>query len=138
MRWEVRDLRDGSWFWVHDRILDEFGPVLGPYGLSVYAALARFADRGQMAHPAQVTIAERVGISRAQVSRELAKLEALGLVRRERRDRYHCLYAILRPPEGAVDSSHQMSHPETQMSPQETQMSQGATPNHIVNQNYEP
>lgn len=70
----------GGWFWIDNQLLDRFGPRLGVYGLAVYTALARCANRERECHPSYQRIADAIGCSRRQVIREMARLESLGLV----------------------------------------------------------
>lgn len=50
-------------------------------------ALADYADEADSCYPGQAKLADRVGATRETVSRNLAKLEELGFIRRERRYR---------------------------------------------------
>ena len=72
-------------FWIDDRIVDDFVPVMRryPFGsaaLAVYAALARRADRDGVCWPSLALIARESGTSRSTVKRALRLLELLGLV----------------------------------------------------------
>jgi len=64
-----------SWdFW------DKYSAKLGPYGMQVYMCLVRHADKEGMHFPSVARIAEQTGISINQVTRELKKLEKIGLI----------------------------------------------------------
>jgi DNA-binding transcriptional ArsR family regulator len=81
----IRDKRSRHTFWIDDRIVDEFGPVMGQYptgptALAVYAVLARRADRDGESWPRMRSIAEQVGTSPRSVQRAVRLLEALGLL----------------------------------------------------------
>lgn len=76
----VRDGRRTHFFTIDNILLDQYGKRLGAYGLAVYMALCRFANRQSECWPSYQTIAERVGMSRRQVIREIKKLETLGLI----------------------------------------------------------
>ena len=78
-------LPSGGWFWLDNQLFDRFGPQLGAYGLAVYAALARCANRDRECHPSYQHIADAIGCSRRQVIREMARLENLGLVEKHAR-----------------------------------------------------
>ncbi len=82
----VRTLPSGGWFWLDNSLLDRYGPQLGVYGLAVYLALARCADRQQECRPSYQAVARAVGCSRRQVIREMRRLESLGLVEKIYRD----------------------------------------------------
>src|SRR5215213_538994 len=76
----VRDRRRKGFFTIDNVLLDWFGALLGPYGLAVYMALARFANQEGTCWPSLATIAKKTGMSRPQVIREIAKLKELGLI----------------------------------------------------------
>ena len=81
----TRDRRSRHWFWLDNRIVDEFAPVMGHYpmgtaALAVYAVLARRADRDGDSWPSLSTIAAEAGISARTVQRALRLLEVLELV----------------------------------------------------------
>ena len=76
----VRDHRRKGFFTIDNELLDRYGDQLGPYGLAVYMALARFANQEGTCWPSLATIAKRTGMSRMQVIREIAKLQALQLI----------------------------------------------------------
>src|SRR5919112_1564501 len=72
-------------FWIDDRIIDEFAPVMGRYSfgavaLAVYAVLARRADRERDSWPSLGFIAEELGSAQRTVQKALRLLELLGLV----------------------------------------------------------
>ena len=76
----VRDRRRKGFFTIDNELLDRYGDELGPYGLAVYMALARFANQEGSCWPSLATIARKTGMSRPQVIREIAKLKALALI----------------------------------------------------------
>jgi hypothetical protein len=57
---------------VDNALLDKYGKKLGPYGITVYLALARFAHED--AFPGYVAISECTGIAAEQVEREVEDL----------------------------------------------------------------
>ena len=64
----TRDRRTRHTFWIDDRVIDDFGPVMGryPFGaaaLAVYAVLARRADREGDSWPSLELIAAESGAS---------------------------------------------------------------------------
>jgi len=68
-------------FMVDNQLLDEFGTLLGPYGLAVYMVLARYANNEtQECWPSTRKIAELTGMSRTTVKKELRTLQRLGVV----------------------------------------------------------
>ena len=76
----VLDRRRKGFFTIDNELLDRYGERLGPYGLAVYMALARFANQESECFPSQSTLAKRTGMSRMQVSREIEKLKQLNLI----------------------------------------------------------
>jgi biotin operon repressor len=74
----VRDLRNGSWYWIHRRTLKEYSKKAGATGILVYNFLASLADKTQACFPSQKYIAESLGYSRATVNRAIKTLEKIG------------------------------------------------------------
>lgn len=106
----TRDRRSRHTFWIDDRVIDEFAPVMGryPFGaaaLAVYAVLARRADRDGDSWPSLGLIAEDSGTSTSTVKRALRLLELLELVeisicyeQGSQRQTSH-IYTLLTPPD---------------------------------------
>ena len=76
----VRDRRRAHFFTIDNKILDEYGEHLGPYGLAVYMVLCRFANSESTCWPSLQTVADRAGMSRRQVIRKIKSLTELGLI----------------------------------------------------------
>ena len=93
---EIRDLRNGGWYWVHKAVIREYASKVGAIGIVVYNFLASLADRSQVCFPSQKYIAERLGYSRATVSKKIKLLEENRLIRVEKRSRYHRVYHLLK------------------------------------------
>jgi len=90
--------KNKSWFWIDNAILDHFGHLIGPYGLSVYMTLSRFANNGdQSTFVSQSTIARLTGMSRMEVSRTWKLLEHYHLIQVERRKGQTSLVTIGNP-----------------------------------------
>jgi hypothetical protein len=69
------------WSKAYYEIIDRYGQVLKPYGLAVYDALCRHADRHtRRCYPSYQRLAKELGISRRKVIYVMHHLEALGLV----------------------------------------------------------
>jgi len=97
MRIQIRDLRDGDWYWIHKEVIFRFGARLGPYGIAIYNVLALFVhSKTQACYPSQQRIAEIIGCSRRTVFSYLKRLEKLNLVRLERKGRQGRTYTLLR------------------------------------------
>ena len=108
--YRTRDRRTRHTFWIDDRIIDDFAPVMSgyPFGvtaLAVYAVLARRADRDGDSWPSLGLIADESGASARTVQRALRLLELLGLVEiatcyeRGSQRQTSNLYTLLTPPE---------------------------------------
>lgn len=104
---EVRNFNDGEWCWINKSVIQEYTSKVGPIGITVYCFLASMADNKQKCFPSQKYIAEKLGCSRATISRTLKRLESNRLIRIEKRNRYHCAYQL---------SKVSCSSDETQMS----------------------
>jgi hypothetical protein len=76
----VHDGRKRGWFWVHDRIFDEWGETLGAVNLAVYMCLCRHADDAGQCYPSFATIARKCGVGRRTAITAVAALERHGLI----------------------------------------------------------
>lgn len=81
----IRDKRTRNTFWIDDRLVDQFGPIFGryPFGhavLSVYAVLARRADRDGESWEKVRSMAALAGTSERTFQRCIRLLELLELV----------------------------------------------------------
>jgi len=99
---EVRDNRGGEWLWMHNTIIDHYGPLIGAYGVAVYAALSRYANREGQAWPSIQTLAAQLAIAPNTVRRTLATLEQHSLLsvtrRRTERDlNLSSIYTLVNP-----------------------------------------
>jgi hypothetical protein len=78
---ELRDKRKKNWFWMKNHIIDKYGSKLGPYGLAMYAVLARKVDNEtQSTAPSIATLAKLSGMSRRKAVEVLQHLETQGLI----------------------------------------------------------
>ena len=93
---EIRDLRNGDWYWVHKAVIREYAPKVGAIGIVVYNFLASLADSSQVCFPSQRYIAEHLGYSRSYVNETIKLLEKNGLIRIEKKGRYHRIYHLLK------------------------------------------
>ena len=80
---DIRDRRQAHWFWMHDTIVDR-GPQLGAYGIAVYAALARHAERDEQTQTSLSRLAKTLGLSRPTIVKTLNVLIEHGLITREK------------------------------------------------------
>jgi DNA-binding transcriptional ArsR family regulator len=96
-KFEIRDLRNGDWYWIDRVILHSYGQKLKASGIAVYNALASFANfKTQTCFPTQEVIAQLIGLSPRTVRRKVRLLIELGLIKVERK-RGSAIYYLLRP-----------------------------------------
>lgn len=95
-RIEVRDLRNGDWYWIHKAVIQGYTQKVGAIGIAVYNLLASLAGRGQGCFPSQKYIARSLGYSRSYINEILKVLERNGLIRIEKKGRYHRIYHLLK------------------------------------------
>lgn len=82
----VRDHRGKNWFWADNEIIDLYGPLVGAYGIAVYAYLARRVDAEQKCWPSYEAMAKTLKISRPTAIAATKDLEACGLIKTESRN----------------------------------------------------
>jgi len=81
----VRDMRNGEWYWIHKKVIEKYGRLIGPYGIAIYNTLACFAhNSSQKAFPSIEKIADLIGCSRRTVVEYLKRLEEIKLIEVER------------------------------------------------------
>jgi DNA-binding transcriptional ArsR family regulator len=96
-KFEIRDLRNGDWYWIDRVILHSYGQKLKASGIAVYNALASFANfKTQTCFPTQEAVAQLIGLSPRTVRRKVKVMIELGLIKVERR-RGSAIYYLLRP-----------------------------------------
>jgi len=93
---ELRDIKDGDWYWVNKSIIFDYAKKVKATGVMVYSFLACLTDKNQNCFPSQKYISEKLGYSRATVNRTLKALESNGLIRTEKLDKRHCAYYLLK------------------------------------------
>jgi len=76
-------------------IIQAHAKDVGISGIAVYSCLAHFADANQTCFPSQGYIASLLGCSRAAVNRAIKTLEAVKLIRIEKRAGYPQRYCLL-------------------------------------------
>jgi DNA-binding transcriptional MocR family regulator len=93
----IRNLRKAEWYWIDKNILRQYGKLLKPTGIAVYNGLAFFANaESHTCFPSQEALGGLVGASKRTVRRHLQQMEALGLIKTEKR-RGTSLYHLLSP-----------------------------------------
>jgi hypothetical protein len=76
----LRDLRRRDWFWIDNVLIDQYAKTLGPIGVTLYVALARFAGRRSEAFPSLRYLQSLLGITRPSLVKYLKVLEEHGLL----------------------------------------------------------
>ncbi len=77
----IRDCRNGNWYFVDNKLIKEYGRILGPHGIAVYNVLAMYSNsETQQANPSFKTIADTLGMSRRHVIRMVELLQKYNLV----------------------------------------------------------
>jgi DnaA N-terminal domain len=96
---EVRhDMRDFGFFQTHNFIVDDYFPLIGIIGFSIYSLLVRRAMRDKMnTKLAQSVIREHLGIEKATVPVYILTLELCGLIYVNRKHREVSEMFILQP-----------------------------------------
>jgi biotin operon repressor len=93
---KIRSFKDGEWYWIDKAVIKHYAAKIGATGFTVYSFLAAFVDSDQKCFPSQKYIADHIGYSRATVNKAINILEKQGLIRKVKKDRYHCVYQLLR------------------------------------------
>ncbi|HEY8287379.1 MAG TPA: helix-turn-helix domain-containing protein [Chloroflexota bacterium] len=98
----VRDLRTNERFWVHDTIIDDYGPLLGADTFTIYSSLSCMANKSQYCWPSLARLARHWGKGKGTVVRAIALLTDLQLIyvrRTEREDggNSNNVYYLLEP-----------------------------------------
>ncbi|MBT9175223.1 MAG: hypothetical protein DDT22_00897 [candidate division WS2 bacterium] len=95
---DIRDMRNGDWFWIHKIVIEKYGQVIGAYGIALYNAICYFANnRTQRAYPSAETIAQKIGCDKRTVLEYLEKLENAKLIEVERKPGMVNIYKLIKP-----------------------------------------
>lgn len=82
----IRDAREPGFFMIDNELIDDYGKVIGAYGVAVYNVLARYANKhGENAFPSYSHIADKLDFSRDTAIRTIKLLVDTGLVRKDMR-----------------------------------------------------
>jgi alpha-N-acetylglucosamine transferase len=94
-RIQVRDLRNGDWFWINKQILEHKG--LNASDKLVYSALAFFANEtNQKCYPSIPKLTELTTLTRPTIIKSLKNLEENRLIRIERKKGKVSVYYLLK------------------------------------------
>ncbi len=73
-------------FYLHNDLIDVYGPLIGVEGIAIYFGLATYANQGERQFPSEEALAATLGMRQRQVARALERLEAHGLIDRQAED----------------------------------------------------
>jgi len=93
---EVRDLRNGDWYWIHKTIIEKYSKKIGAIGLAIYNILASHSNQEGICFPSQKRIADMLDISEWTVGKYVGVLEKYNLIRRERENHQKTIYYLLK------------------------------------------
>jgi len=94
-KFQIRDLRNGDWFWVNRLVLD--CPYLRPSDKMVYLTLAYFAGKNkQKVYPSLETICRLAGVKRNTAVNSIKKLEEYFFIKVERKEGRVNIYTLLK------------------------------------------
>ena len=118
----VQDRRRRGFFAIDNDIIDRYGTQLKAHGIAVYNVLSRFANREGECFPSQATIAQRLDMSRMQVSREIDKMKRLHLIEVQPQfgpqgERRANLYILLDVPKPEEPVTHRYSPHNRELHP---------------------
>src|SRR3972149_4471340 len=115
----ARSLRPAPWYWGPKAVIQERASTIGFLSVAVYHFLACMVDTREVCYPSQMFIAKNLGCSRTSVTGAIKKIEACGLIRVFREEKYRNKYELLRVS-GSPDR-HVMSIPEPlKVNPEDT------------------
>ncbi len=83
----VRDMRTNERFWIHDTIVDDYGPLLGADAFTIYCSLSCMANKGQYCWPSLARLARHWGKGKGTVVRAITLLTDLQLIHVKRNER---------------------------------------------------
>lgn len=141
-RHTARDARAPGWYWSDNDLIDHYGPIVGAYGIAVYSALARYADRDGRAFPSYNKLAEQLHMSRTKVIATIKLLEQHGLITIDQRLDEHgdpasneyTLVAMARQSQEHARGSTPHVLPSTPHAPQVVHQANGGSTPHVSEQ----
>lgn len=96
---QVRSQRRAYWAWFDHALIDDYAQHVGPIGVALYVALARYANHhtGQC-WPSLVRLSHQLGITRLTARRYLQRLADQGLIALQERPGHTFLVTLLELP----------------------------------------
>jgi len=111
---QVRDLRNGDWYWISKVVIDEYGPKIKPIGIAIYNCLAKHANQQGVCFPSHGHIAKQIGSSVSSVQRGIQRLIKYKLIKKGRR-RYYNIYYLLKLERSNRPNSNKVGQRERQI-----------------------
>lgn len=111
---QVRDLRNGDWYWISKVVIDEYGPKIKPIGIAIYNCLAKHANQEGVCFPSHGHIAKQIGSSVSSVQRGIQRLIKHKLIKKGRR-RYYNIYYLLKLERSNRPNSNKVGQRERQI-----------------------
>jgi DNA-binding MarR family transcriptional regulator len=132
---QIRDTRQGGWFWMDNEIVMRDGKTLGAYGLAVYMTLCVLARDNNLTYTVR-QIGDLCGVSRSAAWEALEQLIALGWVAKEphedeiTHERTANTYRLLSKPKRARKAipAHVGQNDEPDTPPEDQQPEPGEAP----------
>jgi len=111
---QVRDLRNGDWYWISKVVVDEYGPKIKPIGIAIYNCLAKHANQHGVSFPSHAHIAKQIGSSVSSVQRGIGLLIKYKLIKKQRR-KYFNVYYLLKVERSNRPNSNKIGQHEYQI-----------------------
>lgn len=94
---EVRDMRNGDWYWIHKSIINDYGEIIKAGGIAIYNILALHVNsRNQKCYPGIRRMAMILGCGHQAVIRKIKQMEDLKLIKVERQTGHKSIYTLLK------------------------------------------
>lgn len=84
---EVRDLRNGDWYWIHKIVYEEYAEKIGIGGLAAYNALCYYSNQKSECFPSLNTMAKKLNCSIPTLLKYLSILEKYKLIKKVNRQK---------------------------------------------------
>ena len=135
----VRDRRNGDWYWIHRRVLTEYGPKVGAGGIAIYSILASCANHiKQNCWPSIRSMAKMLDCSPYLIKEKTKVLEKYKLVKvLRRKGQKGNIYILLKLNVSTSDTfKGNVSMDDTNVSMDDPRMCQPPTQNKNKEQEY--
>jgi len=102
---QIRSHRRAHWFWCDNDLIDCHAQAIGPIGVALYVALARYVNhKTSQCWPSLVRLSAQLGITHLTARRYLHRLVERGLITMQHRPGCPALVTLLEMPRGLEDS----------------------------------